>query len=134
MAGEAGDESTVRRASPWPVFIAFGFVIGEVGVFLGVVPLAVGGVLLFGGSCAGIIDEAGYGSSPWRTLGYVGLVFVALGSLLWGAYTPAITVHSLLRSPATNLVARRGVAVLGAGLVLGVVAVVGRVRSGRPTD
>lgn len=132
MAGDAGDDPGGLRASPWPVFVAFGLVLGEVGIFLGVIPLAVGGVMLFGGSCAGLITEAGYGASSLRTLGYVGLVFVVLGGALWAAYTPAFTLPALLRSSTTNLVARRGVAVLGAGLVLVVVAAVRGLWQTRP--
>jgi len=125
MSGETERDAVSRRFSPWPVFIAFGLALGELGVFLGIIPLAVGGVALFGGSCAGAVTDAGYAATPWRPLALFGLVFVVLGGLLWVVVAPTVTVRALVGLPATNLVARRGAAVLLAGLGLVVLAGVG---------
>jgi len=37
-----------RKASPWPLFIALGVPISEIGLVFDVLPVAVGGLLLFG--------------------------------------------------------------------------------------
>lgn len=75
-----------RKASPWPVFVAIGLAVSEVGVFLDLVPLAVGGLLLFAGSCAGGLEDAGYARTPWRLLGALGVVLAIVGTGLWYAY------------------------------------------------
>ena len=56
--------SEASKASPWPLFVALGLAVGEVGVFMGLYPVAVGGLLLFVGSVAGIVQEAGYSERP----------------------------------------------------------------------
>ncbi|MFB6189124.1 MAG: cox cluster protein, partial [Halapricum sp.] len=69
-------------ASPWPVFVALGFALAEVGIFLGIFPVAVGGVLLFGGTIAGILTEAGYVTNLWKTTMLVGGGLLVLGVAL----------------------------------------------------
>lgn len=68
-----------RRTSPWPVFVAFGLALSEVGVLLGFGPVAVGGVLLFATSVVGILRESRYAASLWLPALAVGGLFVALG-------------------------------------------------------
>lgn len=111
----------VGGTSPWPILVAGGLALSEVGILFGVVPLAVGGLLLFGGSCAGILHEAGYATSPWRPLQAIGGLFVLLGAGVWGVRLPAFTVRAALRAVAVDSVALRGVAICVAGgfLVLG---------------
>ena len=88
MAEQPGFEEGVRRVSAWPVFVALGLAISEVGIVLGIGPIAVGGLLLLVGSVAGIVHEAGYVESPWPLLAglSVGLVIVgtAIGLLTAG--------------------------------------------------
>lgn len=69
-----------RMASAWPPFVALGLPIAEIGILFGLVPIAVGGLLLFCGSIAGMASEAGYASSAWRALAVVS-VFVAAGGV-----------------------------------------------------
>ncbi|MFB6081160.1 MAG: cox cluster protein [Haloferacaceae archaeon] len=111
----------VTRISPWPLFVAVGLALSEVGVLLGIVPLAVGGILLFGGSCAGVVHESGYASSPWRPVQAVGGLFFVIGLGVWLARLPAYTVRAAVHVVSVDLVALRGAAILGAGglLVLG---------------
>ena len=81
-------------ASPWPLFVAVGLPIAEVGILFGLVPLAVGGLLLFCGSIAGILRENGYVSSTWRGLAWLSVLVVAGGLALW--YADSATASDLL--------------------------------------
>jgi hypothetical protein len=116
---EPGVSDQYRKASPWPVFVALGFVIAEVGVVLGLFPIAVGGLLLFGGTVAGILSEAGYVGRPARSLGAFGVVLLAFGALTVGLNVDAaaLTVAGLL-DPAKPFV-YRGTAIASAGTILG---------------
>ncbi len=74
-----------RKASPWPVFIALGLVLSELGLVFNVLPLTVGGLLLFSGSIAGILQEAGYVAQLWGALAVMaGLLFAFGGGVLYG--------------------------------------------------
>ncbi len=79
MEAEPGLSDQYRMASPWPVFVALGIPIAEVGIVFGLFPLAVGGLLLFGGSAAGMATEAGYAGTPWRALVGAAVPLAALG-------------------------------------------------------
>ena len=104
-----------RKASPWPVFVAAGLAVAEIGVFLdGLYPLAVAGLLLFVGSVAGIVSEAGYVDRPWRLLGALGAVLVVAGVLV--VYSQVGTAF-LAAFSTTDGVIFRGFAIAGAGVV-----------------
>lgn len=75
MSNELGLSDEYRSASPWPLFVALGLAVSEVGVALGLRPIAVGGLLLFVVTIAGILQESGY----VRRLEFV---LVALGAIL----------------------------------------------------
>ncbi|MGQ4555976.1 DUF7541 family protein [Halobellus sp. GM3] len=79
MDAEPGLSEQYRMASPWPVFVALGIPIAEVGILFGLFPLAVGGLLLFGGSVAGMATESGYARTPWRAMAVVSVPLFALG-------------------------------------------------------
>ncbi|WP_336344950.1 DUF7541 family protein [Halalkalicoccus ordinarius] len=79
MEEQPGLSDQYRKASPWPLFIAVGLAIAEVGVFLDVVAFAVGGLLLFVGSIAGILNEAGYLATPWPFVGGLGMLLAVIG-------------------------------------------------------
>lgn len=102
-------------ASPWPIVVAVGFAVSELGVFVGSVPVAVGGLILFGGAGAGLAHDAGYGSSPAGPLLVAGVLFVLVGGGVWVLRTPAMTVPALVAAPGADGVARRGLAILVAG-------------------
>ena len=111
MSGEApGLTEQYTRASPWPVFVALGIPLSEMGILFGTAPVAVGGLLLFGGSVAGLLAESSYVASPWRAL-----VVCAAGCFLLGGW---------FRFGGLGLVAR-GEAILAAGVLLLLAAVVG---------
>ena len=97
-------------ASPWPVFVALGIPIAEIGILFDLLPVAVGGLLLFGGSAAGLATEAGYAKTPWRALVGAAIPFTALGV---GFLFTSIDLPN------------RGVAILAAAGILVAVAVAG---------
>lgn len=108
----------VARASPWPILVALGLAVSELGVFLGSVPVAVAGVVLLGGASAGLARDAGYGASPVGPLLAAGGLFVVLGGGVWAVRAVELTVPALLAAPGGDGVARRGLAVLVAGWLL----------------
>jgi hypothetical protein len=52
------------RTSPWQIVV--GIVLSEVGILFNLYPVSVAGLQVFTRSVAGIVDEAGYVTSPWR--------------------------------------------------------------------
>ncbi|MDS0282943.1 DUF7541 family protein [Haloarcula onubensis] len=116
MEEQPGLSDQYRTASPWPVFVALGLVLSEIGVFIGLFPVAVFGLILFGGSIAGILTESGYVTRPWPTLVGVGAVLAAAAAGLAVAYLPMadITVANVGDGPLFT----RLVAVACAGVVM----------------
>jgi peptidoglycan/LPS O-acetylase OafA/YrhL len=64
------------------VFVALGIPISEIGLLFDVLPIAVGGLLLFCGSIAGLVAEAGYAKSPWRAAAGCAVTLFAFAGLL----------------------------------------------------
>ena len=104
MDEQPGLSDEYRKASPWPLFVAFGLAIFEVGIVWPLFPVAVGGLLLFVGSVVGILRESGYIADPWKGLVVAAAVCLAAGGLV--ALTTTGSVHL------------RGVAILAGGLVI----------------
>ena len=78
-------DSAVERAdrtSPWPVVVVVGIVLSEVGILFNLYPVSVTGLLVFTGSVAGIVHDAGYVTSPWRLLVGLGVAFLAVGAVV----------------------------------------------------
>ena len=125
MEEQPGLSDQYRTASPWPVFVAMGLVLSEIGVFIGLFPVAVFGLILFGGSIAGILTESGYVARPWPTLAGVGVVLAVIAAGLAVAYLPmgSITVANIGDGP----VFTRLVAVAVAGVVMVTMGGVGSV-------
>lgn len=123
MDDQPGLSDQYRMSSPWPLFVALGFALSELGIFLALVPLAVGGLLLFTGSVAGIIREAGYTEQPWGTLGILGLILVVLGSILVATQVPAASLDAVssslmsIFSNRPNSIVVRGVSIVFAGVI-----------------
>jgi len=116
---DPGLSDQYRKASPFPLFVALGFALGEVGVVLGLFPMTVAGLLLFGGTVAAILHEAGYIARPWRAMLSMGAFFAGVAALVLVAFGETLALAGLL-DPA-NGVAYRMFAVFAAGVVLGAV-------------
>lgn len=129
MTDETNETATPPRpkASVWPMLIAVGLAVSEVGVLFAVLPLSVFGLLLFAGGVAGIVTETGYVSQPWPALGGFGLVLVVVGAVLFVTNGGGIMQHGdLIAVP--NSIAYRGVSIVVAGVLGAVLAVYGRLR------
>lgn len=126
MGDASESDGGLPKSSPWPVFVAIGLAISEVGVVLALLPLAVGGLLLFAGSVAGILAESGHVDSPWPLLAGLGVVLFVLGTgvyLYSGAPVSVAVVIETLEVGQT--VAYRGVSIVTAGLLAVAVAIGG---------
>ena len=131
MDAQPGLSDQYRRASPWPVFIALGLPIAEIGVLFGVVPVAVGGLLLFVGSIAGIVQESGYVERPWNLLVGLGGVLVAVGAGLALSQVP-LSLGAFTAALGSNGLVVRGVSIVLAGAIALGVGGVGRFMERRP--
>ncbi|MGB9986360.1 DUF7541 family protein [Salarchaeum japonicum] len=98
MEEQPGLSDQYRRSSPWPMFIALGFVLSELGILFGgaLVPIAVGGVVLLEASVIGILRESDYASTLWAPALGIGALFALAGGALfyWGLRIRAVTVVS----------------------------------------
>ena len=103
MDDQPGLSDQYRMASPWPIFVALGIPIAELGILFDVFVVAVGGLLLFCGSVTGLLREAGYAKTTWRPLAVFALLLFVVGGVL--AFTDV------------NLVTR-GYAIITAGALL----------------
>ena len=107
-----------RMASPWPLFIALGIPIAELGILFDLPALSVGGLILFCGSAAGMAKEAGYAKTVWRALAVCSVLLFVFGGLFLYADT-------LVGPDGVRLVAR-GWAIIGAGGALLLGSIVGK--------
>jgi len=124
MDDQPGVGDRRRKASPWPLFVALGLAISEVGVVLNLLPLSVGGLLLLVGSVSGIVREAGYVERPWGLLGALGALLVVLGAILVGTQVTALDAGAIAAlversvvGPEPNGVVQRGLSVGFAGAI-----------------
>ena len=125
MDDQPGLSEQYRTASPWPVFVALGLALSEVGVFVGLFPVAVFGLILFGGSVAGILTESEYAKRPWPTLVGVGLALAAIAAVIAVTYIP--TSEFYLANIDDNGLLSRMVAVVVAGVIMVAIGGVGSV-------
>jgi len=103
MSEQHAIASAKPRASPWPIPLVLGLVTAELGIVFGgaFLPVAVIGLLLFGGSVAGILRESAYVESIWASALGLAIIYGVGGGLV-------VTQTSALL---------RGQAMLGAALV-----------------
>lgn len=126
MEDQPGLSDQYRMSSPWPVFVALGLVLSEVGVLFGIIPLSVGGLLLFVGSIAGILTESGYTERLWRVLSVLGTALIVIGGVLVGTQLQLSDPGQLLAGVTTAFGAQpNGIVVRGISIVVaGVLAIV----------
>jgi len=118
-------EAPNRRASPWPLFVALGFALSELGVFIGLYPVAVGGILLLGASVAGILRESGYTADLWRPLAGLGVGFAVIGGAVLATQVGPAGLDVLALTEDPNGVVGRGLSIVGAGGILVAVGLTG---------
>lgn len=95
--------STVKpRASVWPIPLVLGLVTAELGIVFGgaFLPVAVVGLLLFGGSVAGILHESRYVTRIWRSALGVTASYALAGALVATQTTAALRGEALLGAAA----------------------------------
>ncbi|MFC7177348.1 DUF7541 family protein [Halosegnis marinus] len=114
---EAVAASEAAKASPWPLFVALGLAVGEVGVFMGLYPVAVAGLLLFVGSIAGIVQEAGYSERPWKLLAGLGGLLVVVGAWVVTSQTGIDAAAMLAAVDGADTIVLRGFSIAAAGVI-----------------
>ena len=82
MDDQPGLSDQYGKSSPWPLFVAGGLVLSELGVLFGYGSVAVGGLLLFAASTVGILRESGFASTLSRSAFVIGALFAAFGGLV----------------------------------------------------
>lgn len=117
MSDERDASEQFTGTSPWPLFVAFGVALSEVGVVLGLRPVSVVGLLLFVGSVAGILAESGYVSRPAWAAGVQGVALVAIGGVL------------VLQNQTGTTVRGQSIAIAGVLSLVGVLLWIGFVRT-----
>lgn len=133
---ESSTSATERRfvSTPWPPLVAVGFVLSELGVFVGSIPVVLGGLVLFGTSCAGIFRETEYVQTIWTPLKLLGALFVLIGGVLWGSTVSPLTVDAAVRVLQSDRIALRGASILLGGTILLFFGFVGPVWTSRTTS
>ncbi|WP_439025954.1 DUF7541 family protein [Haloarchaeobius sp. DT45] len=111
------------KASAWPMLIAVGLAVSEVGVLFGSLPISVFGLLMFCGSVAGIFAETGYVDHPWTVMAGFAVLLVVVGAYLFVDFGGTVGGAELIG--VDNRIAYRGVSIAMAGIVTLVAAVVG---------
>ncbi|WP_338728175.1 cox cluster protein [Haladaptatus sp. DJG-WS-42] len=128
MDEQPGLSDQYSRASPWPVFVALGLALSEVGIVMALFPLAVGGLLLFAGSVTGILQESDYVQSPWPLLSGFGVLLLVLGGGLMLSQAAASTPDAILSAVSEmNGLVFRGLSIFLSGIILAILGVVGKV-------
>ncbi|QCW04176.1 hypothetical protein [Natrinema pallidum] len=118
--GIDGDRTDAAR--PWPLLVAVGLAGSEVGIIVGLVPIAVAGLVVFAASVAGLLAEADYVDQPLPVAASLGTVFVLIGVVLAVHGTGTLTIGLLeplsgLTNRGTALVFGGLVTIVGAGLL-----------------
>ncbi|MBZ6493522.1 DUF7541 family protein [Natrinema longum] len=117
-----GETEPADPARPWPVLVAVGLAGSEVGIVVGLVPVAVGGLVVFAASVAGILADADYVDRPLVLAAEFGVVFVVVGAILVAHGSGTIPIRPLeslsgLASRGGTLVLAGLVTIVGAGIV-----------------
>jgi hypothetical protein len=103
------------KTSPWPVVVVLGIVLSEVGILFNLYPVSVTGLLLFAGSVAGIVHEAGYVARPWRLLVGLGGSFVVVGLLVVASQVDGGVSAFLAAATLENGIVQRGYTIAATG-------------------
>jgi hypothetical protein len=137
MDENPGLSDQYRMASPWPVFVALGLALSEVGIVVGLFAVAVAGLLLFGGSIAGILKESGYVEQLWGSLLGFGVALLVIGGVLFATQVDlgSVAVLDVVASPGGyGIVVPRALAISVAGVILFAAGGTGRILEQSATD
>jgi hypothetical protein len=126
MTEEPGLSDQYRKTSPWPVLIALGLPLSEIGVILGLYPVAVGGLLLLLGSIAGMLRETEYVQSPWPAFGGMSAVLVVVGIGVFVYVGGSVALGGSGSLVEGGSLALRGLSIATAGVIGILGAVIGR--------
>ncbi len=109
------------KTSPWPVVVVLGIVLSEVGILFNLYPVSVTGLLLFTGSVAGIVTEAGYAARPWRLLAGLGSGLVVVGLLVVASQVDGGLSSYLAAAALDDGIVQRGYTVAATGTIAALV-------------
>lgn len=112
------------KSSPWPVVVALGLVISEIGILFGLYPVAIAGLVMFAGSVSGIVHEAGYVASPWRLLSGLGVALVVVGVALVSTQVNGGVSAYVAQASVENGVTLRGFTIAATGAIVAVAGIV----------
>ncbi|HMB49448.1 MAG TPA: cox cluster protein [Natronoarchaeum rubrum] len=129
MTEEPGLSDQYRKSSPWPLLIALGLPLSEIGVILGLYPVAVGGLLLLLGSIAGILRETEYVGSPWPVFAGMSAVLIVVGIGVFFYVGGSLGLGGGALTFDGSSLALRGLSIATAGVIGVVGAVIGRSRT-----
>lgn len=112
------------KSSPWPLIVALGLVLSEIGVLFGLYPVAIAGLVMFVGSVSAIVHEAGYVSSPWRLSSGLGLALVIVGLAVVSTQVDGGVSAYIAQTSVENGVTLRGFTIAATGLIVTVAGIV----------
>lgn len=94
-------------ASLWPIPIAVGVTLSEVGVLFGLRPVSVVGLLLFVGAMAALLRESGFVARPEYAIVIQGVLLLGAGIALVAVDVAGMTVRgeSIVLAGAVSLLA-----------------------------
>ncbi|QLG50728.1 DUF7541 family protein [Natrinema halophilum] len=125
MADHSTPGERTDAARPWPMLVALGLAASEVGIVVDFGPIAVGGLVVFAASVAGILSDAAYVERPAEFAATFGGVFVFVGAVLAAQGTGTLSIAPL--EPLSGL-ASRGIALVVAGFLTILGAGIVRIR------
>ncbi|WP_336136802.1 DUF7541 family protein [Natronomonas amylolytica] len=121
---EPGISERYEKASAWPLVVVFGLVLSEIGILFNLYPVSVAGLIMFVGSVAGIVHEAGYVVRPWRLLSGLGVALVVVGMLIVSTQVDGGVSAYLSQAAVANQISQRGFTIGATGAVVAVAGVV----------
>jgi hypothetical protein len=121
---EPGISERYEKASAWPPVVVFGLVLSEIGILFNLYPVSVAGLIMFVGSVAGIVHEAGYVARPWRLLSGLGVALAVVGMLLVSTQVDGGVSAYISQAAVTNQVSQRGFTIAATGAVVAIAGAV----------
>ncbi|WP_246282731.1 DUF7541 family protein [Natronomonas halophila] len=121
---EPGVSERYEKTSAWPLVVAFGLVLSEIGILFNLYPVAVGGLVMFVASIAGIVNEAGYVTRPWRLLAGLGVTLAVVGMLVVSTQVDGGLSAYIAQASMSNQISQRGFTIAATGVVVVVAGLV----------